>query len=155
MPGCLKVWHAPSRTPSPHVSRRLTARHVANMSIPGIPGLGQDEPDEDTSHGQVGQTKVVDLKKEQEWRFEVALNRSIEVKVQCTCFCSHDIQLIQDFAAHNRYSRTLRHRTRPEQTLHLRWHKSSNLYLDRMYTRDHLRARRSSQRIHRRGTHDE
>ncbi|KAK5081894.1 Cleavage polyadenylation factor subunit clp1 [Exophiala xenobiotica] len=51
------------------------------MSIPGIPGLGQDEPDQEPTQLQVGQTKIVDLRKEQEWRFEVALARSIEVKI--------------------------------------------------------------------------
>lgn len=51
------------------------------MSIPGIPGLGQDEPEQEPRELQVGQTKIVDLRKEQEWRFEVALSRSIEVKV--------------------------------------------------------------------------
>lgn len=54
------------------------------MSIPGIPGLDQFEPEEDHSQSQyAGQTKYVDLKKEQEWRFEVALGKGIEVKVRC------------------------------------------------------------------------
>ncbi|KAK5955420.1 Cleavage polyadenylation factor subunit clp1 [Knufia fluminis] len=51
------------------------------MSIPGIPGLGQDEPELDNAQPQVGQTKTVDLRKEQEWRFEGAVGRGIEVKV--------------------------------------------------------------------------
>lgn len=48
-----------------------------------IPGLGQDEPYEDTVQSQIGQLKVDthEVQKEQEWRFEVAINRSIEVKV--------------------------------------------------------------------------
>ena len=46
-----------------------------------IPGLGQDEPEEDITQSQIGQVKLIELKKEQEWRFEVALARAVEVKV--------------------------------------------------------------------------
>ncbi|KAK5085395.1 Cleavage polyadenylation factor subunit clp1 [Lithohypha guttulata] len=46
-----------------------------------IPGLDQDEPEEDIVRSQAGQVKLFELKKEQEWRFEVALGRTIEVKI--------------------------------------------------------------------------
>lgn len=47
-----------------------------------IPGLGQEEPDEEISRELSGQTvKVAELLKEQEWRFEVAAGKIVEVKV--------------------------------------------------------------------------
>lgn len=48
-----------------------------------IPGLGQDEPEEELSRAGVPseQTITHELRKETEWRFEVAIGRSIEVKV--------------------------------------------------------------------------
>lgn len=48
-----------------------------------IPGLGQDEPQEEYIPGHVGQSRidVHEIQKEQEWRFEVAISKSIEVKV--------------------------------------------------------------------------
>lgn len=49
-----------------------------------IPGLSQDEPEEDVSQTTVGQSRTIEVKKEQEWRFEVALGKTIEVKVQNT-----------------------------------------------------------------------
>lgn len=51
-----------------------------------IPGLGQDEPQEDNLQSHIGQSKVDvhELYKEHEWRFEVAINKSIEVKVSPT-----------------------------------------------------------------------
>lgn len=54
-----------------------------------IPGLGQDEPEEDILHQQAGQVKLIDLHKEQEWGFEVALGKSIEVKVSTLSYLKH------------------------------------------------------------------
>lgn len=81
--------------PFRHVSKRFDSRapsrdghKLANMSIPG---LGQEEPEEETSRDLSGLVKTVDLIKEQEWRFEVVLGKTVEVKVSlrqllCTIF---------------------------------------------------------------------
>ena len=55
------------------------------MSLPGLPGLGLDEPEET----QVVETTQHDLGKENEWRFEVAVGKYAQVKV-----CSHEYSQI-------------------------------------------------------------
>lgn len=47
-----------------------------------IPGLGQDEPEEDVVRSQIDQIKITELSKEQEWRFEIGIGKSIELKVR-------------------------------------------------------------------------
>lgn len=48
-----------------------------------IPGLSQDEPDEELARAgaSVGQVVTHELKKETEWRFEIDVAKSIEVKI--------------------------------------------------------------------------
>lgn len=48
------------------------------MSLPGLPGLGLDEPEEERSV----ETTQHDLAKEHEWRFEVAVGKYAHVKVR-------------------------------------------------------------------------
>ena len=53
-----------------------------------LPGLGLEEPEEQSNNnygvGAQSQSQTYDLKKETEWRFEVANGRSITVRV-CSC----------------------------------------------------------------------
>ena len=77
---------SPGRSPLKpfrHVSKHFDniPRHGQKHANMSIPGLGQEEPEEEISHDLTGQVKVVDLLKEQEWRFEVALGKIVEVKV--------------------------------------------------------------------------
>lgn len=71
---------------SPHqnISKTFDS-HQYGLTM-SIPGLGQDEPEEELVRAGVPTEQVVthELRKETEWRFEVAIGRSIEVKV---CFC--------------------------------------------------------------------
>lgn len=48
------------------------------MSLPGLPGLGLDEPEEERSV----ETTQHDLAKEHEWRFEIAVGKYAHVKVR-------------------------------------------------------------------------
>ncbi|KIV93579.1 hypothetical protein PV10_04783 [Exophiala mesophila] len=47
------------------------------MSLPGLPGLGLDEPEEE----RPVETTQHDLAKEHEWRFEVAVGKYVQVKI--------------------------------------------------------------------------
>lgn len=70
-----------------------------------LPGLGLDESDEEAPTGSVGTIRTDShvIPKENEWRFEVALGKTIQFKVRrCTSTLDHstneDIQLIQGSA---------------------------------------------------------
>lgn len=109
-----------------------------------IPGLGQDEPEEELSRvGGIPSEQIIthELRKETEWRFEVAIGRKIEVKV---CFLPTrntttegilgETILLTDLSPdHTRFGRTLRHRSRPEQNLHLHRDQSGHLHVDGMH----------------------
>lgn len=109
-----------------------------------IPGLGQDEPEEEFSRVGVPTEQIIthDLRKETEWRFEVAVGKSIEVKV---CFVYHGYNYLlsatsdvcsdytDDHTDHTRVCRALWYRSRPKQILHLHRDQGCNLYMDRMH----------------------
>lgn len=80
--GAYRMPHISTRKlpcPNRTVSKKFISRH--GLHTMSIPGLGQDEPEEDIVRSQVNQVKVFELSKEQEWRFEVAIGKSIEVTV--------------------------------------------------------------------------
>ena len=61
----------------PHTPSILLSTQNVAMSLPGLPGLGLDEPEEE----RPVETTQHDLAKEHEWRFEVAVGKYVQVKV--------------------------------------------------------------------------
>lgn len=86
----LKNFHAivPSHWSNVYVSPhgRLTTKYPSTKSpsrrrqVMSIPGLDQDEPVQDFREAVV-QSKVLEVKKESEWRFEVNVSRTVTLKV--------------------------------------------------------------------------
>lgn len=119
-----------------------------------LPGLGLDESDEEVPTGSVGTIRTDShvIPKENEWRFEVALNKTVKLKVRRR-ISTPDTTTDKRCTAHSRQRRDFRSRTRGQQDIYVRLDESSSLHVDGMFNRSHSRDRRPCERI--RGRRDD